>query len=182
MLRSMRVNKIHGVVLIAVLSLGLIDGKGQTVSPSPSANLAPIAFLTAHEWDAQLPDVPNGKKRKIHAQFSWASNGQAIRVSNQIVVDGKRSPYIDGLYAWDPQQHAIIFWYVGTDGSLTKGTVKSEGATLVHDFAETKLDGTTANYMEKVTPMSAASWQNEILANTAQGLKPMVKVHYKAGD
>jgi hypothetical protein len=59
--------------------------------------------------------------------------------------------------------------------------VKLEGGTLVHEFAETKLDGTTSNYVAKVTPVGARSWQNEIFANGAEGLKPMVKVQYKAG-
>lgn len=180
-LPSMTRNKIHGIVLAAVLILLSTSGKGQTSSPY-STNLAPIAFLTTHEWDAQLPDAADGKNRKIHAQFSWAANGQAIRISNETVVDGKRVPYIVGLYAWDPQQQEIIFWYVGAEGSLTKGSVKSQGGTLVHEFAETKVDGTTANYVAKVTPMNATTWQNEIFAHGAEGLKPIVKVQYKAGD
>ena len=44
---------------------------------------------------------------RIHAQFTWSQNRQAIRISNQFVVDGKAGPYVDGLYAWDPQQHVI---------------------------------------------------------------------------
>src|SRR5436309_3181284 len=66
--------------------------------------LEPIAFLTAHEWDAELPDSPDGKEMRVHAQFTWSQNRQDIRISNQFVVDGKARPYIDGLYAWDPQQ------------------------------------------------------------------------------
>src|ERR1700719_4135716 len=75
---------------------------GQPPAPSSPAPLFPIAFLTAHEWDAKLPDSPDGKKMKIHAVFTWAQNRQAIRISNQFVIDGKGTPYIDGLYAWDP--------------------------------------------------------------------------------
>ena len=74
-------------------------------SPAPpitSPNLNAIAFLTKHEWEAKLPDTPDGKKLKIHAQFTWSQSGQAIRISNQFVTDGKARPYLDGLYAWDP--------------------------------------------------------------------------------
>ena len=92
---------------------------------SSAAALEPIAFLTTHEWDAKLPDSPDGKKTKIHARFTWAQNRQAIRISNEFVTDGKASPYIDGLYAWDPQQKSIVFWYVDAKGGLTKGIVES---------------------------------------------------------
>ena len=52
--------------------------------------LEPMAFLTTHEWDAKLPDSPEGKKKKIHARFTWAPSHQAIRISNEIVINGRR--------------------------------------------------------------------------------------------
>ena len=64
---------------------------GQTPAPTAPAPLSAIAFFTAHEWDAKLPDSPDGKKMKIHAQFTWAQNQQAIRISNQFVRMEKRA-------------------------------------------------------------------------------------------
>jgi hypothetical protein len=60
------------------------------VASATASPLNPIAFLTKHEWDAKLPDSTDGKKTRIHAQFTWSQNRQAIRISNQFVVDGKR--------------------------------------------------------------------------------------------
>lgn len=157
-----------------------MKSSAQTSGPVPPTNLAPIAFLTAHEWDAQLPDTPDGKKRKIHAQFTWTQNGQAVRISNQFITDGKPSPYIDGLYAWDPHQRVIVFWYVGADGSLTRGTVKSEAGKLIHEFEQAEADGKTAKYVAHVTPNGTTSWQNEIFAHGANGIRPMVNVRYEA--
>src|SRR6202043_3046673 len=118
-MRSMkRINISKMVALIGAGTVAILCAYAQTSTPS-AVGLEPIAFLTAHEWDARLPDSPDGKKMKIHAQFTWAQNRQAIRISNQFVTDGKASPYIDGLYAWDPQQHAIAFWYVDAKGSLS---------------------------------------------------------------
>ena len=77
------------------------------------------------------------KEEKDSRTFRWTQNRQAIRISNEFVTDGKASPYIDGLYAWDPQQRRIVFWYVDAKGSLTKGTVKMEDGKLVHQFQET---------------------------------------------
>jgi hypothetical protein len=174
-MRFIRLAKIAELLLAGALCF---PAHAQT-SPDPSsiANLAPIAFLTAHEWEAQLPDQPDGKKRRIHAQFTWTQNHQAIRISNEFVIDGKPSPYVDGLYAWDPQQHLVLFWYIGADGSLTKGTVKTDGATLVHDFEETQSGGKTAKYVARVTP-NEQGWRNEIFAQSDSGLKPIVGVQY----
>ena len=94
------------VALISAVAIAIQCARAETPAPSAAA-LEPIAFLTTHEWDAKLPDSPEGKKKKIHARFTWTQNGQAIRISNEFVTDGKASPYIDGLYAWDPQQHVI---------------------------------------------------------------------------
>ena len=170
------------ICLVLVLS-AVTMAKSQTpASPITSPNLSAIAFLTKHEWEAKLPDAPDGKKRKIHAQFSWSQNGQAIRISNQFVTDGKARPYIDGLYAWDPKQQAIVFWYVDAEGALTNGTVKMEGGKLVHEFEEIGVDGKSSAYVAKVTPHGEESWENEIFARRGSDLTLMVKVRYEIAD
>lgn len=173
-----KVLSLIGASVLATLSIN-----GQTSAATGAASrLSPIAFLTTHEWDAKLPDSPNGKKMKIHAQFTWAQNRQAVRISNQFVTDGKATPYIDGLYAWDPQQHAIVFWYVDAEGSLSKGTVKVEAGKLVHEFEEIRADGKAAAFIARVTPRGDQGWQNEIFARKGTGLTPMVKVQYEIAD
>ena len=167
-------------VLVFIAASSVVLNATEPSSSQHSPNLAPIAFFTVHEWETQLPDTPDGKKKKIHAQFTWARNGQAILISNQFITDGKPSPYLDGLYAWDPRQRTIVFWYVGADGSLTTGTVKSEGAQLVHNFQQTELDGKTAEYVARVTPHGTDSWENEIFARSEKGLTSIVKVEYRA--
>jgi len=163
------------VALIGAGAIAIPSARAQTSAPA----LEPLAFLTAHEWDAKLPDSPEGKKKKIHARFTWAQNSQAIRISNELVTDGKASPYIDGLYAWDPQQRVIVFWYVDAKGGLTKGTVKLEEGKLVHEFQETEPDGKTTDYVSRVTQHGNEAWDNEIFARKADGLTPLVKVRYE---
>jgi len=165
--------------ILSVLTVICLTSHAQTPPASSAAHLQPIAFFTAHEWDAPLPDAPDGKKRTIHAQFSWTPNGQAIRISNQMVIDGKPTPYIDGLYAWDPKQRSIVFCYAGADGSLTNGVVRLENGKLVHEFEEIDKDGKTAHYVARVTPFGDSGWQNEIFAKGANGLTPIVKVQYE---
>jgi hypothetical protein len=169
-------------LLIGMLALAVLPANGQTPAATASAPLSPIAFFTTHEWDAKLPDSSEGKKIKIHAQFTWTQNRQAIRISNQFVTDGKGTPYIDGLYAWDPQQRAIVFWYVDAKGSLSKGTVKVEDGKLVHEFQETQPDGKTASYVARVTPHGEQGWENEIFARGEKGLTPLVQVRYEVAE
>ena len=169
------------VALIVASAFAIVCAHAQTPAPSTAA-LEPIAFLTAHEWDAKLPDSPDGKKKKIHARFTWTQNRQGIRISNELVTDGRASPYIDGLYAWDPQQRVIAFWYVDAKGGLTKGTVKLEGGKLVHEFQETEPDGKTAEYVARVTPHGDQSWDNEIFARKANDLTLLVSVRYEAAQ
>jgi hypothetical protein len=170
------------IIMVGATVFSTFHVNGQTPAATSSAELSPIAFFTAHEWDARLPDSPEGKKRKIHAQFTWAQNRQAIRISNQFVTDGKPSPYIDGLYAWDPQQRAIVFWYVDAKGSLSSGKVKLEEGKLVHEFQETQPDGKTASYVARVTPQGDKAWENEILAWKDNALVTVVKVRYEAAE
>ena len=169
------------VASIGAGAIAVLYAHAQTSAPS-AAGLEPIAFLTAHEWDAKLPDSPEGKKKKIHARFTWTPSHQAIRISNELVTDGKASPRIDGLYAWDPQQRVIVFWYVSAEGSLTKGTVRMEDGKLVHEFQETQPDGKTAEYVARVTPHGDQSWDNEILARKANDLTGLVKVRYEVAQ
>jgi hypothetical protein len=178
-MKQMQIPKV--VALIGACTVATLCAHAQTSTPS-AVGLEPIAFLTAHEWDAKLPDSPDGTKKKIHARFTWTQNRQAIRISNEFVIDGKASPYIDGLYAWDPQRHVILFWYVDAKGSLTKGTVKMEEGKLVHEFQEIERDGRTADYVARVTPHGNEAWDNEIFARKENGLTPLVRVRYEAAQ
>jgi hypothetical protein len=175
-MKRMRISKIVGMIGACILAI--LCAHGQTFTPSAVA-LEPIAFLTAHEWEARLPDSSEGEKKAIHARFIWAQSRQAIRISNELLTDGKASPYIDGLYAWDPQQRVIVFWYVDAQGGLTKGTVKMEEGKLVHEFQEIASDGKTSDYVARVTPYGTEGWDNEIFARKGSNLTPVVKVRYE---
>src|SRR5215217_269551 len=88
-MKQMKIPKI--VALIAAGAIAILCAHAQT-STTSVATLEPIAFLASHQWDAQLPDSPEGKKKKIHATFTWTQNRQAIRISNELVTGGKASP------------------------------------------------------------------------------------------
>jgi hypothetical protein len=168
--------------LAVVIGVGVIVTLLADAETLATSTLEPIAFLTTHEWEAKLPDSPDGKKKKIHARFTWAPSRQAIRMSNEMVTDGKGSPHIEGFYAWDPQQRVIVFWYADAKGGLTRGTVKVEDGKLIHEFQETEPDGKTAEYVARVTPHGNEAWDNEILARKGNDLTLLVKVRYEVSQ
>lgn len=140
--------------------------------------LAPLAFFTAHEWEAKLPDSKDGKKMSIHARFTWAENHQAILISNHFVIDGKPMPYITGLYVWNPEKKSLVFTYVDGKGSLSEGTVRMEGNQLIHEFHEINPSGKSEQFVARVTPHGTESWDNAIFAGRGDGQTPIVQVQY----
>ena len=167
------------VILLGLLpSSMLFAAAEESPATAPSSPLAPLAFFTAHEWDAKLPDSPDGKKMSIHARFTWAENRQAIRISNQFMIDGKPAPYIDGLYYWNPEKRALMFVYTDAKGGLYEGTVRLEGDKLVHEFQEIHADGKTDLLLARVTPHGTESWDNAIFARKDGALTPLVQVQY----
>jgi hypothetical protein len=175
----MRLIYICSVLFLNALTLANAQTPARSTT---SAALSPLAFLTKHQWEAKLPDSADGKKIRIHAQFTWSQSGQTIRLNNQLVIDGKARPYVEGFYAWDPQQRAIVFWYVGAEGSLTKGRVRTEDGKLVHEFEQITPDGKSSAFVAKVTPEAEQSWDNEIFERHGSELRLMVKVRYEISD
>jgi hypothetical protein len=166
---------------LTISLIGLSRAADPAQTPAPPAPLAPLAFLTTHEWTAKLPDGADGRKVSIHARFAWAENRQSIRISNQFIVNGKAAPYIDGLYVWNPQKRAILFWYSDAEGNLSEGTVTISDGKLVHEFQEIHADGKAESFVARVTPLgNNAGWDNEILARKDGGLTPVVNVRYVA--
>ena len=176
----MKQNRCLAVVfLLGLLTRSVLSAAAEEPPAKlPASPLAPLAFFTAHEWDAKLPDSPDGKKMSIHARFTWAENRQAIRISNQFVIDGKPTPYIDGLYFWNPEKRAIMFLYSDAQGSLYEGTVRIEDEKLVHEFQEIHADGKIDPLLARVTPHGTDSWDNAIFARKNGALTPLVQVQY----
>jgi hypothetical protein len=179
---SIPVKQNLGLALVFLLGLlpwsMLFAAAEESPAKAPAAPLAPLAFFTAHEWDAKLPDSPDGKKMSIHARFTWAQNKQAICISNQFVIDGKPLPYIDGLYFWNPEKRAIMFVYSNAEGGLFEGTVRIEEGKLVHEFQEIHPDGKIDQLLARVTPHDTDSWDNAIFARKDGALTPLVQVQY----
>lgn len=171
-------------LIVACVAVTLMfSAVSRAADPAPNdtsaSPLAPLAFLTAHEWEAKLPDSKDGKNMSIRARFTWSESRQAIRISNQFVTDGKAAQYVEGLYAWNPEKKVLVFIYVGAEGNLSEGTVQLKDGLLVHEFREIETNGSSHDYVARVTPHGTESWDNEILARKGDALTPLVQVQYQ---
>jgi hypothetical protein len=154
------------------------DPPAPTKTPVTSP-LEAMAFLVGGEWEAKLPAQPGGQQISILAHFTWANNHQVIRISNVFSAGGKPVPYIDGIYAWQPQKRVIVFWYVDSKGGLYEGTVKPESGALVHEFKLTDAKGEVSEFTARQTMDGTNAWVNEIFSRKDGNLEPEVKVRYE---
>ncbi|MEP6821687.1 MAG: hypothetical protein ABI946_04985 [Chthoniobacterales bacterium] len=171
-----------GIAAVLTSAAPAQDSPASTPASANPSTLSPLAFLAAHDWEAKLPDTADGKKMVLRTHCAWSENRQIIRTSSQFVTDGKAKPYVDGLYAWDPRARIIIFIYANASGGLSRGTVKQEGNTLVHEFEEVGKDGSASNFVAKITPQGEKAWENEIFARQGEELTSLVKVRNEQVD
>ena len=167
---------IAGLLIVPVIRG---DDPPATAKPSAASPLKPMAFLVGGEWEAKLPAQPDGRQISILAHFTWANNHQVIRISNVFATGGKSVPYIDGMYAWQPQKRVIVFWYVDSQGGLYEGTVKPEAGALVHEFQLTDSKGEVSQFTARQSLDGTNAWVNEIFTRKDGKLESEVKVRYE---
>ena len=57
------------VVSISAGAIAIVYAHAQTPATSTTSALEPMAFLTTHEWDAKLPDSPEGTNEDSRAIY-----------------------------------------------------------------------------------------------------------------
>lgn len=113
------------LLLLTALSLG---------TPAAAADdpLQPLRFLVGHCWAG---DLPNGMGRDTHC-FEPMYGSRYVR--DRHVVRGKGPDYLgESIYAFDPKQKQIVFWYWSSDGDMDAGVVLPTADGL--DFPERHL-------------------------------------------
>ena len=103
------------VALIGAGAIAILCAHAQT-STTSVATLEPIAFLTAHEWDAQLPDSPDGKKKKFTPRLrghktvrpfasatNWSPAGRRVLTSTGF-MHGIRSSVSSSFGTWTQKE------------------------------------------------------------------------------
>ena len=81
--------------------------------------LEPLQFLVGHCWSG---DLPNGGGRDTHC-FELVYGGRFVH--DKHVVHGKGPDYLgETIYAFDPKQQRIVFWYWSNAGVIESGPVE----------------------------------------------------------
>jgi hypothetical protein len=67
-------------------------------------------------------------------QYEWALPNVLLRGRNELRNDaGKVIGQYEGHYVWDPDQSKIVFWTVGRDGELHRGSAIWRAGQLWHE-------------------------------------------------
>ena len=105
------------VLLLPCLVLGANDGV-------PIPELQPFAPLVGRVWVGEFPDG----KAFDEQEFSWVYGGRFLRNTHKVKTpDGAVVYEGETVYAWDPKQETIVWWYWNTTGGHIVGTMKKEG-------------------------------------------------------
>jgi hypothetical protein len=170
-------------LFINLVAVTLASLTAHAVDPTPAATVeslyAPIAPLIGGTWRGELPPGPNGVKVDIELKADWAANHQGIRFDGTFVVNGKRSPYTSGIYAWNPVKKQLSFFYTDNDGELIQGDVTIDHGVLIHDFTVAEAKGTTSKVQARVTVSGPNTYTNEILRWKDEKWEKFVTVRYQ---
>lgn len=100
----------------ALLLLALVS----LAAPATAAedSLQPLRFLVGHCWAGEFP---NGGGKDTHC-FEAMFGSRFVR--DRHVLHGKGPDYLgESIFAFDPTQREIVFWYWSSDGDMENGTV-----------------------------------------------------------
>ncbi len=124
-----RINQPRGGVLPALVAATAL-ASGPIAGAEFGERLEPLAWLTKRCWIGTFPD---GATTDQHC-YGWEYGDKFIW--DRHVVRGSGPDYRgQTIYAWDPDQQQIVFWYWTNQGTFSTGEALIEGDVIV--FPET---------------------------------------------
>src|SRR5579863_2272317 len=98
----------------------LLSALSMNAAPAEAVKnpLAPLDFLVGHCWTG---DFPQGMGKDTHC-FAPMYGGKFVR--DKHVLHGKQGDYLgETIYAFDPKQKQIVYWYFSSDGDMDSSRV-----------------------------------------------------------
>jgi hypothetical protein len=172
-------------IFCSTLASRAADPVAASPTPADSRNseYAPIAFLAGATWRGQLPPGPGGQKVEIEMKADWAPNKHGIRFDSFYVVDGKKSPYTSGLYAWNAARKQLVCVYSDVEDGFIEGNVTIEQGALVHNLTVTERNGLESKVRARIIPEGQKAYLSEIfLLKEGNRWEKFVTVHYERID
>lgn len=121
------------VLLVLAANVSRAPAQAPAVKPPEPGALDQIAWLTGGTWIAEVKDE-QGAPMRIENRIRWSEHGQLIKFVTTFISHNKPEVHYEGIYAWNPANKCIAFWYTDQKGNLTEGTAAMSGDTLTQDF------------------------------------------------
>lgn len=169
----MRVKAIAILLLIGLTGAPhelLAQGSSQRASEK-SSHLSALAPLEG-SW------VARGTGFSSRLVYEWVLPGVLLRARNELRNnDEALIGQYEGNYLWDPTQSRIVFWTVGRNGELHRGTVAARDGQLWHDA--TVAGGQVTGYRSVIAPVGSelhyrAQYQASATDAAVLGSEPLV--------
>jgi hypothetical protein len=129
---------------VPVLALLLLPAAG-TPAAAPASPYQPLSFLIGHCWKGTFPD---GKATDEHC-FSWIYGGKFVRDEHVVQRAGQPDGFGESIYLWDQASGQLQYLYIESAGGYSRGTLASEGETLVFPPAHYREHGQEQTYRSR---------------------------------
>ncbi|RZU39054.1 DUF1579 family protein [Edaphobacter modestus] len=171
----------RAVRLAAMMLLGTLIASAQLpvgqppkARPEPSP-LEPIAWMTGH-WVAEAKSPGTDRVSKIDTRYTPQMNGRTMSLETSF--DGVL--VYEGMFAYDPAQKAIAFWYVTPEGESIRGTVDPQpNGDQLYDFQMTLANGVSLHFRTEVHRVDPDHYVWTLFTNS-EGTKwdKLIEVNY----
>jgi hypothetical protein len=141
----------------------------------PIAPLQPMAFLAGHCWKGAFP---GGKQTDEHC-FAWLYDGKALRDTHTVRAPGRPDYVGETTYYWDAGAKRVMFLYIENLGGVSRGTMETDGKSLVFPPTQYVAEGEALTYRVRWTRQDDASYEAFSEAQTKDGWAPMFRVTLK---
>ena len=162
---------VRGLICVVALAACATPAFAQIPSPltaqtAPAVSpLAPILWM-AGSWAAEAKQPGSSVSSKIFSRFTPQLDGRSMTIETSF--DGR--PVYQGMFAYDPAQKAISFWYVTPDGESIRGTVDpKETADPLFDFLMTLTNGVELHFHTLVHRVDADHYTWTLLTTMNKG-------------
>jgi uncharacterized protein DUF1579 len=164
-------------LLVAVFAVNAMAQTPAAAAKSAESPLAPVAWLVGGTWVSDVKDPQDGSATHVENHITWAPNHQAI----QFVTDFNGKPHYNGMYAYDPAQKTINFFYTSEGGQLTIGTATPDldGKTLHQEFDVMQPKGNTDHIRSTIVRDGSDAYLFTVFMQQNGEWKQLFQITYK---
>ncbi|HVU18818.1 MAG TPA: hypothetical protein VHD32_18080 [Candidatus Didemnitutus sp.] len=161
--------------ILAVLALRVAAADSKPVAPPP---ITELAGFVGGVWMGDLPPEKDGPQMHIELRFAWTDDKQSLRFESAFVRGDRKSPYVSGMYAWNPGTKKYVIFYTDFSGSLVQGPVAKEDDVLVHDLTIVDATGKADAAQVRLHRTGPDDFINTIFVRKNDAWEKFVEVHY----